>query len=181
MQGEPSGQLPMSRIARADAVWPGPPARRRGGAVTPSVGENLPESSAGSARHPMHAPPPLPTAASRLAIALVATLVVWAGLGASARADAAPTAPAHRCAGPALEQAKALLVFHTGAAAEATVDEGVRLGAPLRNPVNRQQFFDVLRVQGHVYKADYQMSLIYARIPGTCVLMGQEIIEFSSP
>lgn len=87
----------------------------------------------------------------------------------------------HRCGADALRQAKALLVFHTGGAEEDTgVDDRVKLLAPLRNPVNRQQVFDVLQVQGHVYRASYQMRLIYARVPGACVLMGQEIIERSS-
>jgi hypothetical protein len=51
----------------------------------------------------------------------------------------------------------------------------------LRNPADRRQQFDVLEVQGYVYRASYQMRLIYARIPGKCVLMGQEILERSHP
>ena len=41
--------------------------------------------------------------------------------------------------------------------------------------------FDVLEVWGHIYKADYRMRFIYAQIPGSCLLMGQEIIEASDP
>jgi len=86
----------------------------------------------------------------------------------------------HRCAADAIQRAKALLVFHAGTEADVGVEDSFKLLAPLRNPVNRQQFFDVLQVQGHVYRASFQMRLLYARVPGTCVLVGQEIIERSS-
>lgn len=79
-----------------------------------------------------------------------------------------------------MKRAKALLIFHTGAEETASVEDKVRVLAPLRNPVNRRQFFDVLEVHGHVYRANYQMRLIYAQIPGSCVLIGQEILERSS-
>lgn len=41
--------------------------------------------------------------------------------------------------------------------------------------------FDVLEVEGFVYKATYRMRFLYAQIPDACVLMGQEIIEVSDP
>jgi hypothetical protein len=41
--------------------------------------------------------------------------------------------------------------------------------------------FDVLEVWGYIYKAEYRMRFIYAQIPDSCVLMGQEIIEASDP
>ena len=41
--------------------------------------------------------------------------------------------------------------------------------------------FDVLEVRGYIYKAEYRMRFIYAQIPDSCVLMGQEIIEASDP
>jgi len=88
--------------------------------------------------------------------------------------------PRHRCAPDAIKQAKALLIFHTGAETNVGVDDTVKVLAPLRNPVNRRQSFDVIEVQGYVYRANYQMRLIYARVPGACVLVGQEIIERSS-
>ena len=49
--------------------------------------------------------------------------------------------------------------------------------APLRNPADRKQMFDVLEVPGCVEKARYRMRFIYAQLPGDCVLMGQEIME----
>jgi hypothetical protein len=87
----------------------------------------------------------------------------------------------HRCAADAVKQAKALLIFHNGADVNVGVDETVKVLPPLRNPVNRRQFFDVLEVRGYVYRANYQMRLIYAQIPGACALMGQEILERSTP
>ena len=87
----------------------------------------------------------------------------------------------HRCSADAIKQAKALLIFHTGTDVNVSVENTFKVLAPLRNPVNRRQYFDVLEVHGHVYRANYQMRLIYAQIPDTCALMGQEIIERSSP
>ena len=87
----------------------------------------------------------------------------------------------HRCSADAIKQAKALLIFHTGTDVNVSVDDTFKVLVPLRNPVNRRQYFDVLEVHGYVYRANYQMRLIYAQIPGTCALMGQEIIERSSP
>jgi hypothetical protein len=87
----------------------------------------------------------------------------------------------HRCAADAIKQAKALLIFHHGAEVNVGVGETVKVLPPLRNPVNRRQFFDVLEVRGYVYRANYQMRLIYAQIPGACALMGQEILERSTP
>jgi hypothetical protein len=87
----------------------------------------------------------------------------------------------HRCSADAIKQAKALLIFHAGTEENVSVDNASKVLAPLRNPVNRRQYFDVLEVHGHVYRANYRMRLIYAQIPGTCALMGQEIIERSSP
>ena len=51
--------------------------------------------------------------------------------------------------------------------------------APIRNPSNRAQRFDVLEVWGHIYKGDYRMRFIYAQTQKECVLMGQEILEYA--
>ena len=106
-------------------------------------------------------------------------LTVVCLLAAATAADAGQPAP-HRCAEAASKQARALLAFHAGSGTAIDIDAEVRVLAPLRNPVNRRQMLDVLEVQGHVYRADYRLRLIYARIPGDCVLMGQEVIELSS-
>ena len=50
----------------------------------------------------------------------------------------------------------------------------------MRNPANRLQRFDVLEVWGRIYKGQYRMRFIYARIPNECVLMGQEVLEYAA-
>ena len=41
--------------------------------------------------------------------------------------------------------------------------------------------FDVLEVNGYVYRATYRMRFTYAQSPDVCVLMGQEIVELADP
>ncbi len=86
-------------------------------------------------------------------------------------------APQHRCAAPALEQAKKLLTFHFGPDERIDLETTIKVLAPIRNPANSKQLFDVLEVWGSIYKGRYRMRLIYAQLPGDCVLMGQEILE----
>ncbi len=88
-------------------------------------------------------------------------------------------APPHRCAGNAIDQAAKLLVFHYGPDDRIEVDRSVKELTPLRNPANRKQLLDVLQVWGHIYKGQYRMRVIYARLPGECLLMGQEILEYA--
>ena len=92
-------------------------------------------------------------------------------------AGLAQAQPAHRCAGAAGKQAAKLLAFHVGPDLRGDVEKGVKTLAPLRNPADRKQMFDVLEVPGGVEKARYRMRFIYAQVPGDCVLMGQEIME----
>ena len=87
--------------------------------------------------------------------------------------------PAHRCAAEAQKQAEKLLAFTYGPDERGSVGKEVKVLAPLRNPAKKSQLFDVLEVWGYVYKAQYRMHLIYAQMPGSCLLMGQEILEFS--
>ena len=105
----------------------------------------------------------------------IALLVTTAVMPSSTSAQ-----PAHRCAGPALEQARKLLVFHVGPDDRIEIDKSVKTVAPIRNPSNRAQRFDVLEVWGHIYKGDYRMRFIYAQTQKECVLMGQEILEYAS-
>ena len=58
----------------------------------------------------------------------------------------APAAPVHRCAAAAIKQARALLIFHTGAETDVTVDDTAKALAPIRNPADRRQLFDVLEL-----------------------------------
>jgi hypothetical protein len=87
--------------------------------------------------------------------------------------------PSHHCASAASEQAQKLLVFHFGPDDRIEIDKSVKALAPIRNPANRGQRLDVLEVWGHIYKGQYRMRFIYARLPGECVLMGQEVLEYA--
>ena len=109
----------------------------------------------------------------RLSLLLLAVLV----LAGPARAAERP------CAGDAVGRGKKLLRFHIDDNAPANgVDDGsaVRL-LPQVTALKGKGKFDVLEITSHVYKATYRMRFIYARLNGTCVLMGQEILEASNP
>lgn len=105
----------------------------------------------------------------------VATCVILLFLSGLARAE-----PAHQCSSAATQQAKKLLEFHFGPDNRIEIDKSVKKLAPIHNPANRKQLFDVLEVWGYVYKGQYRMRFIYARVPGKCILMGQEILEYAS-
>ena len=86
----------------------------------------------------------------------------------------------HRCSAAATQQAHRLLTFHAGADDRAAVDKTVKSLAAITNPANKNQSFDVLEVWGFIYKAKYRMHLLYAQMPGDCLLMGQEILEYAN-
>ncbi len=90
---------------------------------------------------------------------------------------AAPVAAEHACAAAARTQAKKLLELHIGPDDRISIETQVRRLAPIRNPANRRQTFDVLEVWADVYKGRYRMRLIYAQAPQQCLLMGQEVLE----
>jgi len=98
----------------------------------------------------------------------------------SGQTSSAPAQKPHRCATAAMAQAPKLLAFHFGPDSRIEVDKSVKVLAPIRNPANTAQRFDVLEVVGHIYKGDYRMRFIYARTPGECLLMGQEVLELAS-
>jgi hypothetical protein len=114
--------------------------------------------------------------AGGLGIALALSLVAVSEAQSPA---AAPPQP-HRCSTAAIEQAQKLLTFHFGPDGRIEIDKSVKVLASIRNPANRAQRFDVLEVWGHIYKGDYRIRLIYARLPNECVLMGQEVLEYAS-
>ena len=100
-------------------------------------------------------------------------------------AAAPPAPPAHRCAADAIERATPLLTLHFSdgqptAIENLSIDDTVKVLPPLRALRGKGQF-DVLEVWGFIYKGQYRMRFIYARIPGSCVLMGQEILEAADP
>ncbi len=61
-----------------------------------------------------------------------------------------------------------------------SLGDDVKALPALKAPVGKGKF-DVLEIAGYIYKAEYRMRFIYAQIPDTCILMGQEIIELSDP
>lgn len=105
---------------------------------------------------------------------IVTTLLLLIAMPASAWAE-------HACADDARRRATDLLTFHFEQDLPAPIDlDGeVRELPPVRAPIGAS--FDVLEIWGHVYKGNYRMRFLYARIPGTCALMGQEILENSDP
>lgn len=95
-------------------------------------------------------------------------------------AGAAP-ALAHPCDADAKKRAQALLALHAEAApgAPATIGDVKPLGDI--KALKGMGRFDVLETIAYVYKAEYRIRLIYAKMPGSCLLMGQEILEASDP
>lgn len=89
-------------------------------------------------------------------------------------------AQSHPCAAEAAKKGLALLKLHTEADDRAAVDGSAKKIGTVK-ALKGKGAFDVLEVEGSVYKANYRMRLIFAQIPGSCVLMGQEILERSDP
>jgi hypothetical protein len=97
------------------------------------------------------------------------------------------TMPAHAaldapCVADAIAKAGPLLRFHVDLKAADPVD--IEPDAKALTPVKALKgrgSFDVLEVTGHYLKATYRMRFIYAAIKGSCVLMGQEILEVGDP
>ena len=128
----------------------------------------------GSAALPEATPPPIGktiTRGSAVKSAVCSISLLLCGV-----AYAAP----HHCSSAATEQAKKLLVFHFGPDERVEISKSMKRLAPVHNPANKKQYFDVLEVWGYIAKGQYRMRLIYARLPGECLLMGQEIVEYAS-
>lgn len=89
----------------------------------------------------------------------------------------AQATPDHHCAPAARAQAKKLLELHIGHDDRIEIDAPVKQLAPIRNPANKQQSFDVLEVWGFVNKGQYRMRFIYVQSSDQCLLMGEEILE----
>jgi hypothetical protein len=60
------------------------------------------------------------------------------------------------------------------------IDDKVETLAPVKALKGKGKF-DVLETTGYIYKATYRQRMIYAQIPDSCVLIGQEIIEVVDP
>jgi hypothetical protein len=89
---------------------------------------------------------------------------------------------AHPCDADAIKRGMPLLKLHADddELENASVDDTVK-ELPSIKALKGKGRLDVLEVWGHIYKADYRMHFIYAQIPGSCTLMGQEILEDSDP
>jgi hypothetical protein len=88
----------------------------------------------------------------------------------------------HPCATDARKKADALLKLHfdDGDNLKVSISSDVKALPPV-NSLRGKGKFDVLEVWGYIYKAEYRMRFIYAQIKGSCVLMGQEILEAANP
>jgi hypothetical protein len=117
---------------------------------------------------------PFTRAVIAMGLAAAIGIATWAG------STPASAQTGHRCSPAAREQAQKLLAFHVGGDDRIEIDKSVRTLLPMRNPANRLQRFDVLEVWGRIYKGQYRVRLIYARIPKECVLIGQEVLEYAS-
>lgn len=89
----------------------------------------------------------------------------------------------HRCAADAQMRAGKLIRFHI---ADPGMEGQIADGKAARQVANVPLLkgkgrLDVLEVTTDVYKASYRMRFLYAQIPGTCALLGQEILEASNP
>ena len=112
--------------------------------------------------------------AARLAIAAFSLLI--------ATATAQAETETHACSADAIAKAALLLRFHGNVEAGQPVDveSNVKVLPPIK-ALKGSGRFDVLEVTGHIYKATYRMRMIYAQIKGSCLVMGQEILEASDP
>ena len=100
---------------------------------------------------------------------------------ATVLALAASPAFAHPCDDDARARATPLLLLqYESPDAQVGIDDSVKQ-LPALKALKGSGKFDVLEVWGYIYKAEYRMRFIYAQIPGSCVLMRQEIIEASDP
>jgi hypothetical protein len=96
---------------------------------------------------------------------------------------ALPAQAEHRCAADAKVKAAALLNLHMAGTwkIDATnIGEKVVELSPVAALMGKGKF-DVLELEGQVYKGTYRLRMIYAQVPGTCALIGQEVIEFVDP
>lgn len=84
------------------------------------------------------------------------------------------------CSEHAIDQARKLLIFHFGEDDRIEIDPAVKELPAVRNPANNEQQFQVLEVWGYIYKGKYRMRLLYYPLDGSCLLMGQEILEIAN-
>jgi hypothetical protein len=105
---------------------------------------------------------------------LLAAVLLLATTGANAQS--------HPCASDATRKAAALLKLHfdDGDNLKISIGSEVKQLPPVR-ALRGKGRFDVLEVWGYIYKAEYRMRFLYAQTKGSCLLMGQEILEAADP
>jgi hypothetical protein len=112
----------------------------------------------------------------------VATIIMHAALAVFVFASASVCeAKTPSCEKQATEDARKLLNFHSDGDERIEIDSNVKKLHPIKNPAAPSQKFDVYEVWGQIYKGTYRMRLIYYPMDASCVLMGQEILEFAKP
>lgn len=114
-------------------------------------------------------------------LTLATVLVLPALIQIVSAAPASARSPGHPCTAEAAEQALKLLRFHSDGDERAEVFKERTRHIGTVKALRGKGRFDVVEVPGGVYKADYRLRLIYARIGNRCVLMGQEVLEASDP
>ncbi len=90
----------------------------------------------------------------------------------------------HPCSADVLERAPGLLKHHLPDLGSASghgfsIKNQISQLQPIKNPAESKQSFDVLEAWAFVYKATYRLRFYYAKFPGECVLMGQEVLEYA--
>ena len=100
---------------------------------------------------------------------------------ATANNAASNSSGSHRCGQSAVKQAERLLRFHALPDQPRQVDVAgnARALGTIKRPAGGAMF-DVLEVDGAIYKSRYRLRMIYGQIPGECVLVGQEILEITN-
>jgi hypothetical protein len=100
------------------------------------------------------------------------------------RTPASASFKVHACEGDALARADKLLRLYWMGESNAevpnlSIDDTVKKVAPITSPDGKRKY-DVLEVNGYVYKGSFRMRMIYALLGNECVVMGEEILDLSS-
>ena len=123
----------------------------------------------------------------RLAMCSAALLLA----GSAAAASPHPCEADARARAPALLKAQwdsdgAVLAPKPGAPVDGSPDMAwdlspdAKILAPIANPAGTGKY-DVIELTAYVYKAEYRLRFLYAQIPDTCALMGEESLDLSDP
>ncbi|MGZ3789838.1 MAG: hypothetical protein ACXVLQ_15015 [Bacteriovorax sp.] len=86
----------------------------------------------------------------------------------------------HRCESSALNLAAPFLAQFVGITDESQVEVApqVVLRPSIKAPLTKKMY-DVLELDGNYIKASYRMRFIFSQMKEGCVLVGQEIIEYT--